>query len=93
VYWGTYENGLRDGDSKYFNVSNGCTYDGEWHKDKEHGQGTYTWAGDGKNKGLVHMGQWADGQQEGKGNMLHKSGSVYEGKWHKGMQACIGTAR
>ena len=36
---------LRNVKLPLINFGNGCTYEGEWLTDKQHGHGTYTWPG------------------------------------------------
>eukprot|EP00605_Chrysophyceae_sp_TOSAG23-4_P000684 GSChrysophyteH1.ASY1.ANO1.768.1 assembled CDS len=86
VFVGNFENDMREGDCQFFHLAKGSTYNGEWHKDTKHGQGTFTWA-----SGERYTGQYADGLMEGKGKYVFASGAVYEGEWHKGTKHGQGT--
>ena len=57
-------------------TASGDKYEGEWEKDKRHGQGTNTWASGGK-----YVGKWVDHKMHGHGTYEYASGDKYEGEW------------
>ena len=45
----------------------GRKYEGQYKKDKKHGNGVYTWA-----DGRKYDGEWQNGRQHGKGKYISK---------------------
>jgi hypothetical protein len=54
----------------------GDVYEGEFIKNKFHGQGTYTWA-----DGYKYVGEWKDGKYNGQGTFITSDGDKYVGKY------------
>ena len=65
---------------------NGKKYVGEWKDDKQHGQGTHTWAG-----GEKYVGEWKDGKRHGQGTNTWADGDKYVGEWKDGEKHGQGT--
>ena len=61
-------------------------YVGAWKDDRQHGEGTYTWA-----DGRKYVGAWKDDQMHGQGTYTWPSGSKYVGAWKDGKQHGQGT--
>jgi hypothetical protein len=57
----------------------GYTYTGEWLNNKQHGQGTATWA-----LGDKYFGEFENGQQNGQGTHIFADGSKYVGSFVDG---------
>lgn len=56
----------------------GKRYEGEYKKDKKHGQGTFYWP-----NGHKYEGGWVNGKQHGEGT-LHKNGEAKKWIWENG---------
>ena len=54
----------------------GYKYVGEWKNDKQHGQGTATWA-----DGDIYVGEYKDGNKHGQGTYAYISGHKYVGEY------------
>ena len=55
----------------------GRKYEGQWHHDKQHGQGTMTWP-----DGRKYEGQWHKGKKHGQGKYTRPTdGGTYQGQW------------
>jgi len=82
--WGSYEGdvdeaGNRQGKGKMTYVS-GNYYEGGFVNDKFHcDKGTYRWS-----DGDEHVGQWKDGERQGKGSFTNADGSVEYSMYKKG---------
>ena len=59
--------------------ADGDKYVGEWKDNKQHGQGTFTFA-----DGDKYVGEFRDDKRHGQGTYNYVSGKVYEGLWIKG---------
>lgn len=64
----------------------GEEYDGSWHEDKMHGQGTYKFT-----SGNVYSGTWYHGAMHGQGKMEYADGSSYDGQWKQNLMHGAGT--
>ncbi|MBT6271649.1 MAG: hypothetical protein HOI93_05410, partial [Rhodobacteraceae bacterium] len=54
----------------------GQKYVGDWKDDKQHGQGSSTFA-----NGDKYVGEWRDGKRHGQGTFTYADGSKYVGAW------------
>ena len=61
-------------------------YVGEWKNDKQHGQGTYTWA-----NGEKYVGEWKNGNKHGQGTFTWADGEKYVGEWQDDNRTGQGT--
>ena len=61
-------------------------YVGAWKDDRQHGEGTYTWA-----DGRKYVGAWKDDQMHGQGTYTWPSGSKYVGAYKYGKRHGQGT--
>ena len=52
---------------------------GDFHKDKKHGYGIYTYP-----DGRSYKGQWANGKQHGEGIFITPLGAQRKGIWNEG---------
>lgn len=62
--------------------SNGDKFQGAMRAGKQHGQGSYTWAGGGS-----YTGEWKNGQRTGKGTYTWPNGDRYEGVFVNGQRS------
>ena len=53
----------------------GDRHEGEYHEDKRHGYGCYTW-----DSGDRYEGYWGEGRMSGKGVKYMANGDVYDGE-------------
>lgn len=83
VYEGEFKNGKREGWGRFY--IKGERYEGEWHDDRKHGYGVYTW-----DDGDRYEGQWVAGRQEGHGSYIWGNGSSYVGQWKEDRRCGIG---
>lgn len=56
-------------------------YEGDWHDDVQHGEGTTTTAA-----GESYRGSWVEGDFDGHGVYVYSDGSKYEGNWRAGVR-------
>jgi len=96
VYEGEMLNSQREGRGVCL-FSNGMLYEGEWHRNKEHGQGTLMSA---DRKRVIYKGEWERGRMHGRGTYYYsdrrkgkKSEAVsrYEGEFKESMRHGDGT--
>jgi len=76
VYEGEFVNGLRFGNGTY-TLPNGEMYEGQWFNNKKNGFGKYTFARNSVKDNYI--GELKDNEAHGKGKLVWKDGSVYEG--------------
>lgn len=81
---GQYSNGLKNGAGIY--TADGNEYVGEFHDDRMHGTGRFTFR-----DGRVYQGEWRHGKMHGEGRMDWPSGAVYEGTFKDGQKSGNGT--
>lgn len=69
-----------------------CQYEGFWHHNKPHGEGTLS---DSK-LGILYQGHWKEGARSGQGEGLFMTNDEvimrYKGEWKDGLPHGIGTA-
>ena len=70
---------------------NGDKYVGEWKNDEYHGQGTFYYLAEDKNKGDKYVGQFRNNKYHGQGNFLYKSGNKYVGEYKDDKRDGYGT--
>lgn len=56
--------------------TDGNMYEGQWMKDKPHGEGTFTFA-----NGIVYQGHWENNVAKGHGIITMPNGCTIEGEW------------
>lgn len=61
-------------------------YEGQWHHDREDGEGVAFYA-----NGNKYDGQWHMGQRAGQGTCSYVDGASYEGEWLRDQRNGIGT--
>jgi len=84
-YDGVFEHGRREGLGREL-TPDGDAYEGQFHNDRWHGTGTYTWAiKEGEERPDVYHGEWVNGVQHGAGHkQFGKDGALYRGPWKFG---------
>ena len=70
---------------------NGDIYEGEWKDNKSHGQGTFFYLADNKNKGDKYVGEYKDDKKSGYGTYSYADGDKYVGEWKDGKSHGQGT--
>ena len=60
------------------NARDGSCYEGEFHGNKRHGQGSQIYSNGGQYKG-----DWVGGRRHGQGTLRCADGSVYDVSWEK----------
>lgn len=67
-YWyeGQFKDCLREGKGT-MHYPSGNVYEGDWHMDKRHGQGKFTW----HENGSYYVGEFVDGELNGRGEMVY----------------------
>ena len=60
---------------------NGDQYVGEWKDDEYHGQGTFYYLAEDKNKGDKYVGQFKNNNSHGQGTYTSSDGDKYVGEW------------
>jgi len=63
---------------------NGDKYVGEWKNDEYHGQGTFYFLAENKNKGDKYVGEWKDSNRNGQGTYTWSDGEKYLGEFKDG---------
>jgi len=81
-------NGLRSGNGTH-TLQNGETYVGQWLKNQKNSIGKYTF---GRNSVKdYYIGESKDNNAHGKGKLVWKDGSIYEGEFEDGLRSGYGT--
>lgn len=96
-YQGAFIDGLRDGYGVY--TTSSITYEGEWKKDKRHGQGKQDFkmvkrTKSGKDKVVsagCYEGGWRLDKKHGVGRFVYSNGDDYHGEWLDGVKHGHGT--
>lgn len=81
IYKGMFKNDLREGHGvEIWPHNQEKRYEGNWHKDEHHGQGTlHTMDGS-----PYYIGSWVNGEQHGQGIVYLSNGDTIEGYWYRG---------
>ncbi len=78
--------GVRQGQGTYTYVEKNEKYEGEWHQNKKHGIGKFTYV-DGE-----YFGRFENGQRHGEGVFTYKTTKdIYSGSWKHGKKHGRGT--
>ena len=63
-------------ETKRYEFSNKCVYDGQWSGNRRHGHGVFTWP-----SGARYEGNFKNDRREGPGKILYADKAEYEGEW------------
>lgn len=85
-YVGEWAYDLRDGSGTLTLKSSGLRYEGDWVRDKTHGQGRCAYP-----DGSVYEGEYRDDVRCGWGKMTYANGDAYEGEWEGDLEHGRGT--